>query len=58
MEAADVSNSGNTETPDLVSAIAALNQPNPLGGPNIDAILYTFDEPVINPSAGSFTVRT
>jgi len=52
LQAADVSNSGNSETPDLVSAVIVRNQPNPTPGqPNIDAILFTFDEPVLEPQA-------
>ena len=50
-----MSNGGNSETPDLVSAIVvAGNQPNPaFGAPGqpetIDIVLYTFDEPVLTP---------
>lgn len=55
LQSADVANGGNSETPDLVSAIAARNQANPnFGQPGqpatIDAILYTFDEPVLEPT--------
>ena len=50
LQTADVSNGGNSETPDLVSAVAALNQPdanNTFGTGDLDAILFTFDEPVL-----------
>lgn len=54
LQAADVANSGNSETPDLVSAIAVRNQPdsdNLTPWDTIDAILFTFDEPVLEPVA-------
>jgi len=58
LQSADVSAGGNTETPDLVSAVIVRNQPAPAPAPPgtmIDAILYTFDEPVIDPVAGQFS---
>jgi hypothetical protein len=51
LHAEPVATGGNSETPDLESAVAVRNQPAPpeFGlppGTVVDAILYTFDEPV------------
>lgn len=54
-QAADVSTGGNSETPDLESALLVLNQETGPGtGVFVDAILYTFDEPVVTPVGMNF----